>query len=166
MSREQARVERYIRMHKKVPHHGTIAAPSQKTLEFEKIYGEEAMCRIFAELNPDLYAYQTRSVRLGTHSTSVRLEAAFWTVLEEIAADQDMTLGRFLTRLHDEVLEYRGEMHNFSSLLRCVCLSYVGDIKRTPNAMALFAAQHRQGFSETAGKSGETQQASLHHRVE
>ena len=117
------------------------------------------MCRIFAELSPEHYAYQTRSVRLGTHATSVRLEAAFWTVLEEIAADQGMTLGRFLTKLHDEVLEFRGETHNFSSLLRCACLTYVGDLKRSPDALAIFAAQSRQDFLETASKSSDDQPA-------
>jgi predicted DNA-binding ribbon-helix-helix protein len=119
------------------------------------------MCRIFAELNPELYAYQTRSVRLGAHSTSVRLEAAFWTVLEEVAAEQGMTLGRFLTKLHDEVLEFRGEVRNFSSLLRCACLTYAGAIQRTPDAVALFAAQHSQGFIKNAGKSNEDQAPSL-----
>jgi len=119
------------------------------------------MCRIFAALDPEHYAYQTRSVRLGAHSTSVRLEAAFWTVLEEIAAHQGMTLGRFLTKLHDEVLEFRGEAHNFSSLLRCACLTYVGEVKQAPDAMAILAAQPRQNFLNNAGKSSDDQQPSL-----
>jgi predicted DNA-binding ribbon-helix-helix protein len=138
-----------------------IAATSQKTLHFGKTSAEEAMCGIFSELNPEHYAYQTRSVRLGAHATSVRLEAAFWTVLEEIAADQNMTLGRFLTKLHDEVLEFRGEAHNFSSLLRCACLTYLGDMKRAPESVGLFPAQRRQHFVETAGAGTDDQLPSL-----
>jgi predicted DNA-binding ribbon-helix-helix protein len=83
------------------------------------------MCRIFAGQPPEAYSYQTRSVRLGGHSTSIRLEAAFWSVLEEIAAAEDVSLAKFLTTLHDEVLEFRGEATNFTSLLRCACLTYV-----------------------------------------
>ena len=44
------------------------------------------MCQIFAGQSPDRYASQTRSVRLGGHVTSIRLEKAFWDILEEVAA--------------------------------------------------------------------------------
>jgi len=91
------------------------------------------MCRIFAGQPPEYYSYQTRSVRLGGHSTSIRLEAAFWQILEEIAAAQHMSVAKFLTTLHDEVLELRGETSNFTSLLRCACLAYVSQL-RAPRA--------------------------------
>lgn len=87
------------------------------------------MCRIFAGQPPATYAYQTRSVRLGGHSTSIRLEAAFWTILEEIAQGQGTSLAKFLTALHDEVLELHGEVGNFASLLRCACLRYLAEVK-------------------------------------
>lgn len=87
------------------------------------------MCSMFSSLAPEAYAYQTRSVRLGGHATSIRLEAAFWGILEEIAAQQGVSLGRFLTKLHDEVLEFRGEAQNFTSLLRCACLTYLSDVR-------------------------------------
>jgi predicted DNA-binding ribbon-helix-helix protein len=96
------------------------------------------MCRIFAGQSADAYAYQTRSVRLSGHSTSIRLEAAFWQILEEIAAAEHKTLAKFLTTLHDEVLEFRGEAANFTSLLRCACLTYVGQL-RQPTTGALAA---------------------------
>lgn len=83
------------------------------------------MCSMFSRINPEAYTYQTRSVRLGGHATSVRLEASFWSMLEEIAAGEQVSLGRFLTKLHDEVLEFRGEAQNFTSLLRCACLTHM-----------------------------------------
>jgi predicted DNA-binding ribbon-helix-helix protein len=49
---------------------------------------------------------------------------AFWDTLEEIAGKEDMSLAKFLTRLHSEVLDHCGEVHNFASLLRCSCLIY------------------------------------------
>ena len=87
------------------------------------------MCRIFSAQTADRYAYQTRSIRLGGHATSIRLEAAFWDILEEIALMQGVTLGRFLSKLHDEVLEFQEETMNFTSLLRCACLTYLADVR-------------------------------------
>lgn len=87
------------------------------------------MCQIFAGQSPENYASQTRSVRLGGHVTSIRLEKAFWDILEEVAAAQDMPLSKFLTTLHDEVLEISGTTGNFASLLRCACLTYVGEVR-------------------------------------
>lgn len=92
------------------------------------------MCRIFASQPPEMYACETRSVRLGGHVTSVRLEAAFWAILEEIAESQGMSVPKFLSKLHDEVLDAGAEGHNFASLLRCACLTYVTQIKGRPAA--------------------------------
>ncbi|MGE0238994.1 MAG: ribbon-helix-helix domain-containing protein [Parvibaculaceae bacterium] len=83
------------------------------------------MCRIFAGQDPERYAFETRSVRISGYPTSVRLEARFWRIIEEIAHAQDMTVGKFLSQLHDEALEIHGEVGNFASLLRCSCLVYL-----------------------------------------
>lgn len=99
------------------------------------------MCKLFARMDPRSYATETRSVRLAGHVTSIRLEAAFWEVLGEIAADQGMTLGRFLTVLHDEVLEEHGEVTNFSSLLRCACLTFAGSLRHDAEARRRLAAE-------------------------
>ena len=83
------------------------------------------MCRIFAGQDPATYEYVTRSVRLGGHATSIRLESTFWDILEEIAESQDLTVPRFLGTLHEEVLELHGEISNFTSLLRVACVLYL-----------------------------------------
>jgi predicted DNA-binding ribbon-helix-helix protein len=83
------------------------------------------MCRIFAHQDPSNYAFETRSLRIGGHSTSVRLETLFWTTLEGMAASQGMSLGKFMTTLSEEVLERHGSVRNFASLLRCSCLLYL-----------------------------------------
>ena len=83
------------------------------------------MCRIFAGQDPGRYAYETRSVRLSGFPTSVRLEARFWEIIDEIALSQNMTIGKFLSQLYDEAMEINGEVQNFASLLRCTCLIYL-----------------------------------------
>ncbi len=95
------------------------------------------MCHIFSAQSPKTYGSQTRSVRLGGHVTSIRLERVFWDILEEIADAQDMPLGKFLTELHDEVMELSGTNRNFASLLRCACLTYVGEVKGNVDIEAL-----------------------------
>ena len=82
------------------------------------------MCHLFAHQAQRDYESQTRSLRMGGHSTSIRLEMSFWDTLEEIAAKEGMSLAKFLTTLHDEVLDHHGEVKNFASLLRCSCLIY------------------------------------------
>jgi predicted DNA-binding ribbon-helix-helix protein len=67
---------------------------------------------------------QTRSLRIGGHCTSIRLEKSFWETLEEIAMREGTSLAKLLTTLHNEVLDQHGEVKNFASLLRCACLVY------------------------------------------
>lgn len=83
------------------------------------------MCKIFAGIPRANYESETRSVRLGGHATSIRLEAVYWDHLERLARSQGLTLGRLLTELYDEVLALHGEVRNFTSLLRCVCLLHL-----------------------------------------
>lgn len=83
------------------------------------------MCQIFAGQDPDRYASQTRSMRLNGQSTSIRLENSFWRILDEIAAAEGRSTPAFVSKLHAEVLELKGEPENFSSLLRCSCMIYL-----------------------------------------
>ena len=84
------------------------------------------MCQIFAGQDPADYESETRSIRLNGHCTSIRLETAFWRVLDAIAAREGLTTPQFVSKLHGEVLELRGEVRNFTSLLRCACLVDAG----------------------------------------
>jgi len=83
------------------------------------------MCQIFAGQDPERYASHTRRLRLNGQSTSIRLENAFWKVIDKIAQNGDMTTPIFISKLHSEVLELRGEPVNFTSLLRCACLKFM-----------------------------------------
>ncbi len=83
------------------------------------------MCQIFAGQDPGNYRYITRSLRLAGHATSIRLEATFWDILDELAESQGMTTPRFLSTLYDEVLEQHGGIANFASLLRVSCVNYL-----------------------------------------
>jgi predicted DNA-binding ribbon-helix-helix protein len=87
------------------------------------------MCKIFASQLPETYSYVARSVRLNGYSTSIKLEAKFWRILEEIARREGIALTSFLAALHDEAEAIHGEVRNFASLLRCTCLVYLTEVR-------------------------------------
>jgi predicted DNA-binding ribbon-helix-helix protein len=94
------------------------------------------MCQIFAGQNPERYETVTRRLRLNGQSTSIRLERAFWDILDEIAARQGVSTSAFISKLHGEVLELHGEVRNFTSLLRCACTIGLGEDHQLPSIAA------------------------------
>jgi len=83
------------------------------------------MCRIYSGTDPADYEPVTRSVRLHGAVTSIRLDARFWAILDRMAALEGLSTPRFIAVLHDEVLETRGEVRNFASLLRVACATFL-----------------------------------------
>lgn len=90
------------------------------------------MCQVFAGQDPARYDSVTRRLRLNGQSTSIRLERAFWRILDQMARNEGSTTPAFLSKLHSEVLQQHGEARNFTSLLRCACTIYLGELERVP----------------------------------
>ena len=80
------------------------------------------MCHIFAGQDPGDYEPEMRRLRLNGQSTSIRLERSFWEIIDEIAQSEGVSTPAFISKLHSEVVELRGETRNFTSLLRCACI--------------------------------------------
>ncbi len=99
------------------------------------------MCQIFAGQNPARYESVTRRLRLNGQSTSIRLERAFWGILDQIAATQGLTTPAFISKLHAEVLLGQGEVTNFTSLLRCACTIHLGELDQMRDHATLIAAE-------------------------
>ncbi len=83
------------------------------------------MCNLFVSQDPRTYQAETRALRLHGYSTSIRLEAVFWSTLEEIATKEQLSLARFVAVLYDEIVEQTGTVQNFTSFLRVTCLHYL-----------------------------------------
>lgn len=96
------------------------------------------MCEIFSHQPQENYQTIARSIRIDGHATSIKLEASFWQILEEIAAQQQMTLPRFISSIYKEALLHNGEISNFTSLLRCACLLY---LRQPTNVMSIVNEQ-------------------------
>lgn len=66
---------------------------------------------------------EKRGFRIHGHSTTIRLERAFWNVLDAMADGQDMTLSEMIQRIHDDCIMANDK--NLASCLRVICLKYV-----------------------------------------
>tara|TARA_B100000029_G_scaffold361223_1_gene354186 strand:+ start:79 stop:378 length:300 start_codon:yes stop_codon:yes gene_type:complete len=69
------------------------------------------------------FAPEKRGIRIHGHSTTIRLEAAFWTVLDEMAETQKMSLPQLIESIHDHCLIVNDK--NLASCLRVICLKYI-----------------------------------------
>ena len=82
------------------------------------------MCRVLTTQSQERFTKINRSIRISGHSTSVRLESAFWDVLEEIASREGMSTPKLISVLYDEALDKHGGLANLASMLRTVCVIY------------------------------------------
>ena len=87
------------------------------------------MCEIFSNQPPENYQIIARSIRIDGHATSIKLEAKFWQVLEQMAKEQGVSVPKFINTIYTEALTYNDEINNFTSLLRCSCLIYLSQPK-------------------------------------
>ncbi len=87
---------------------------------------QNPLSRLFALCNVDQqkeFAPERRSLRIHGHSTTIRLERAFWTVLDMLAREEDLTVASLVTRIHDHC-QIANEK-NLASCLRVVCLKFI-----------------------------------------
>lgn len=82
------------------------------------------MCRVLTTQSQDRFAKINRSIRISGHSTSVRLESAFWDVLEDIATREGLSTPKLISVLYHEALDKHGGLANLASMLRTVCVIY------------------------------------------
>ena len=88
--------------------------------------GKTALARLFDLCNTDQsdeYLPARRSLRIHGHSTTIRLEKAFWTVLGVIAKEEGIAVAELVTRIHDHC--QTANQKNLASCLRVVCLKYI-----------------------------------------
>ena len=83
------------------------------------------MCEFYVKADPILYESRTRTVRIHGVLTSIRLENLVWDVLAQMAAAEGCTTNSLIATFHDEILQHRGEVPNFSSFLRVTCMRYL-----------------------------------------
>ncbi len=66
---------------------------------------------------------QKKGFRIHGHSTTIRLEQAFWNVLEWMASNRNVTLAVLIESIHDQCIVANDK--NLASCLRVICLKYI-----------------------------------------
>ncbi len=66
---------------------------------------------------------EKRSFRIHGHSTTIRLERAYWNVVELMADDLDLTVPQLIERIVDQCLIANDK--NVASCLRVICLKFL-----------------------------------------
>jgi len=66
---------------------------------------------------------EKRGFRIHGHSTTLRLERAFWNVLEWMAENRNVPLPELIETIHDQCLIANDK--NLASCLRVICLKYI-----------------------------------------
>ena len=83
------------------------------------------MCEYFVKADPIQYEQRSRTVRIRSVLTSIRLENMVWDILAEMAEDEGCTTNALIAKFHDEILAHRGEVPNFASFLRVTSMRYL-----------------------------------------
>lgn len=87
---------------------------------------QKPLSRLFALCNLEQqkeFIPERRSFRIHGHSTTIRLERAYWSVLELLANEEEMTVASLVTKIHDHC-QVANEK-NLASCLRVVCLKFI-----------------------------------------
>lgn len=66
---------------------------------------------------------ERRLLRIHGHSTTIRLERAFWTVMTVIAKEEAIMVAALVTRIHDHCQTANDK--NLASCLRVLCLKHI-----------------------------------------
>lgn len=66
---------------------------------------------------------EKRGFRINGHSTTIRLERAFWNVLEWMADNKQASLPELIEMIHDKCLIANDK--NLASCLRVICMKYI-----------------------------------------
>ena len=83
------------------------------------------MCEYFVKVDPIQYEQRSRTVRIRSVLTSIRLENIVWDILAEMAEEEGCTTNALIAKFHDEILAHRGEVPNFASFLRVTSMRYL-----------------------------------------
>ncbi len=106
------------------------------------------MCEYFVKADPMLYEQRTRTVRIHSVLTSIRLENSVWDTLAQMAEAQRCSTNSLIVQFHDEILAHRGEVPNFASFLRVTCIRFLSrELSQARHAL------HDQPDSEFDGLS-------------
>jgi predicted DNA-binding ribbon-helix-helix protein len=76
----------------------------------------------YCNFSTDLLKLRQRSVRLNGIATCLRLEEIYWAIIEELAHEESLTVGKLISRWAMEMDLAHEAIFNFTGYVRVVCV--------------------------------------------
>ncbi|MDE1184501.1 ribbon-helix-helix domain-containing protein [Paraburkholderia sp.] len=79
----------------------------------------------YCNFSPRLTRPKLRSIRVNGFATCLRLEEIYWRIIEEIARQESLTVGKLISKWSLEIDMTQETICNFTSLIRIICVTQV-----------------------------------------
>lgn len=83
----------------------------------------------YCNFTPQLAKPRQRSVRINGLATCLRLEEVYWRIIEEIARQESVTVGKLISRWALEIDLTQEAICNFTGFVRIICVTQLLDGK-------------------------------------
>ncbi|MEM5342728.1 ribbon-helix-helix domain-containing protein [Paraburkholderia azotifigens] len=103
--------------------------------EVEEFVRAEMTRTTNCNLSADLLKPRQRSIRVNGLATCMRLEEIYWSIIEELARSESLTVGKLISRWAMEMDLAQGSVWNFTGYIRVVCVMQL--INRASPALSM-----------------------------
>ncbi|MEZ0602498.1 ribbon-helix-helix domain-containing protein [Paraburkholderia sp. IW21] len=79
----------------------------------------------YCNFTPLLAKPRLRSVRINGFATCLRLEEIYWRIIEEIARQESLTVGKLISKWALEIDMTQETVCNFTGLIRIICVTQI-----------------------------------------
>ncbi|CAE6819981.1 ribbon-helix-helix domain-containing protein [Paraburkholderia haematera] len=79
----------------------------------------------YCNFSPHLAKPRLRSVRINGFATCLRLEEIYWRIIEEIARQESLTVGKLISKWAIDIDMTQETVCNFTGLIRIICVTQI-----------------------------------------
>jgi predicted DNA-binding ribbon-helix-helix protein len=79
----------------------------------------------YCNFTPQLARPRLRSVRINGFATCLRLEEIYWRIIEEIARQESLTVGKLISKWALEIDMTQETICNFTGFSRIICVTQI-----------------------------------------
>lgn len=79
-------------------------------------------CTTYRNFRSDFLKPRQRSIRVNGLATCMRLEEIYWSIIEELARSESLTVGKLISRWAMEMDLTQEAVWNFTAYIRVVCV--------------------------------------------
>nr|WKF59059.1 hypothetical protein HUO10_003567 [Paraburkholderia busanensis] len=79
----------------------------------------------YCNFAPRLARPKLRSIRINGFATCLRLEEIYWRIIEEIARQESLTVGKLISKWALEIDMTQETICNFTGFIRIICVTQI-----------------------------------------